>query len=1247
MSRRNRPSAYEVSFPDEVSTPPNIPSSSTTRSSASVSTAGSRHSQPSATADSAVGPSKRRSSNELRNVSLGQKDKRPRTGDERRPTATEAARPKLRYSPQHGDIKEKASTVIAGEDQDDYDNDSTDNKPVRILSEFCVFDPIHDMEVISLSLLDDSDGVEDRHFQAAGYVSPLFLNEEDAGQEDELDENLQHLQTTAIFRWSLDYTRPNEPIYIETSFAWYILNEPSRTYQQLFYDFYRPHRIAQMVISTVAEHPTWSFTEFTEFLVGLPLGIRSESLRTGDIPQAVPAILSALEDMEDGETLASSPILRRVLQGHPFSPTVKPGWHRAARRPPPHRRPVIPRISGGNIDTAVLRQENQNPTTVTPLIDELSLGLFNEHLQVVGPPPKAQDKTVLRQRERRARLFLFELFEKTTEGGKRILSFPSASRIQYEFWEKVVVDGEEYSVGDVVLLPAGKYENREEPEIPEDLESLPESAMVADFFWFAKIIYINQRQKRFHVQWFEHSSRTILEEISNPRELFLCPTCDDIDIQLVVAKVTVHQGILGLDSLGPGEYFYNFMYNEAEMSFSDLNDTGSAFTAMSPPDNCLPCLLIEQRELERHAQQVHAGFAYQGNTYHQDDYVLIKRSSLVTDEEEQNTLGPALVGHVLDFHFKSRSRGQDMVTVQLLERISTIANQCPAEIVKNEHHLFMTDTKQNFALEDILQPCIVLHPHSVPDLDTWLSHSPFHFFMQYRLQTPPKWSERQVLETDDILVCESCIKEEQKKLSGMKEFLAAFRHQPLRAFDPFGGASKCMRLTHAVEISPSAAKTLQANSPNTITFNQCSNVVLRYAVKMHQGLGVEVPKSLGDLRPLSKPPQPGDVDVIIGGFPCQPHSRLNMFQRANDRKSHLILNLLAWVDFLKPKFCFFENVRGFLSYNLNATQAGRYQTKGGIKMGGLKFLIRALLAMNYQVRFGLLQAAHYGTPQARVRFFLVAARSSYILPHLPQPTHDFPLVDSLEIKFPNGQPKRPIRTARGVAPFPFVTIEDAIADLPRFDWENPHKLEPRSRKAGSERSRRTADNQAVPVLPCDRRKAHCGLSGAAVEYHYNKPRTSFQARCRARPTEDLQHFTRVLKDETVERYVLLAPCAGLHAHLWDWQIANPSSANARDGYRPGLYGRLDSQAWFHTTVTNVEPTAKQSWVLNPFRARAGTLAGLPGRLVFHSVHGDVKTMQRQIGNAVPWPVAVALGRELQYALFTKWQKDQEEAIVIE
>jgi len=40
-------------------------------------------------------------------------------------------------------------------------------------------------------------------------------------------------------------------------------------------------------------------------------------------------------------------------------------------------------------------------------------------------------------------------------------------------------------------------------------------------------------------------------------------------------------------------------------------------------------------------------------------------------------------------------------------------------------------------------------------------------------------------------------------------------------------------------------------------------------------------------------------------------------------------------------------------------------------------------------------------------------------------------------------------------------------------------------------------------------------------------------------------------------------------------------------------------------------------------------------------------MHRQIGNAVPLQVGAALGRELRWALYKKWLKDRQDAIVVD
>lgn len=79
----------------------------------------------------------------------------------------------------------------------------------------------------------------------------------------------------------------------------------------------------------------------------------------------------------------------------------------------------------------------------------------------------------------------------------------------------------------------------------------------------------------------------------------------------------------------------------------------------------------------------------------------------------------------------------------------------------------------------------------------------------------------------------------------------------------------------------------------------------------------------------------------------------------------------------------------------------------------------------------------------------------------------------------------------------------------------------------------------------------------------------------------------------------------------------------------GLFGRLDKNSWFRTTVTRVDPTAKQSWILHPyvrtlFHLKLISLTdhlqchriysvrelarsqGFPDHFRFHSENGDIQ-----------------------------------------
>lgn len=66
------------------------------------------------------------------------------------------------------------------------------------------------MELVSLADLEKDDGILDREFEGVGDARPFTLNDEDAGQEDDLDDQVARIKLSAILRYTMDYTKENE-----------------------------------------------------------------------------------------------------------------------------------------------------------------------------------------------------------------------------------------------------------------------------------------------------------------------------------------------------------------------------------------------------------------------------------------------------------------------------------------------------------------------------------------------------------------------------------------------------------------------------------------------------------------------------------------------------------------------------------------------------------------------------------------------------------------------------------------------------------------------------------------------------------------------------------------------------------------------------------------------------------------------------------------------------------------------------
>lgn len=139
----------------------------------------------------------------------------------------------------------------------------------------------------------------------------------------------------------------------------------------------------------------------------------------------------------------------------------------------------------------------------------------------------------------------------------------------------------------------------------------------------------------------------------------------------------------------------------------------------------------------------------------------------------------------------------------------------------------------------------------------------------------------------------------------------------------------------------------------------------------------------------------GDVDIVIGGPPCQPFSKSGYWasgdsKRLADPRSGTLGAYMRVVSEALPQVFLLENVEG-LAYDG--------------KSEGLSFVfdmidkINKKTRANYVVSHAVLCAADYGVPQMRNRLFVIAGRDGRIF-RFPSPTHTTqnPVGDLLQLE---------------------------------------------------------------------------------------------------------------------------------------------------------------------------------------------------------------------------------------------------------
>ena len=115
----------------------------------------------------------------------------------------------------------------------------------------------------------------------------------------------------------------------------------------------------------------------------------------------------------------------------------------------------------------------------------------------------------------------------------------------------------------------------------------------------------------------------------------------------------------------------------------------------------------------------------------------------------------------------------------------------------------------------------------------------------------------------------------------------------------------------------------------------------------------------------SWPIEPGAIDLLVGGTPCQSFSVAGLRKGLEDPRGNLALVFLGLADKLKPRWIVWENVPGVLSSN------------GGRDLGSF---LGALVQLGYGFAMRVLDAQHFGVPQRRRRVFVVACLGDWRAP---------------------------------------------------------------------------------------------------------------------------------------------------------------------------------------------------------------------------------------------------------------------------
>ena len=322
-----------------------------------------------------------------------------------------------------------------------------------------------------------------------------------------------------------------------------------------------------------------------------------------------------------------------------------------------------------------------------------------------------------------------------------------------------------------------------------------------------------------------------------------------------------------------------------------------------------------------------------------------------------------------------------------------------------------------------------------------------------------------------------------------------------------------------------------------------------------------------------------DVDVLIGGPPCQGFSINAPKRRTEDDRNQLFRHYGRLVlEGLRPKVIVMENVPGMLSLDNGQFVEAIY---GLFESAG------------YRMRHKVLCAAHHGVPQERWRLFFIGTILKNEI-SFPEPTHEAPVRENFtggrRITLLPGDRARPL----GQFLRPFTSVRDAIGDL------NP-----------------------------------LGINEGGDEARYAlRARTTYQRLMRAGSKILANHVAGNLSPQNLRRLQHI-PAGGSWRDI-PHDLLPPGMQRARRSDRTRRYGRLDPNGLSGTILTKCDPHWGTFFHYEQERTltvrEAARLQSFPDSYRFYGSRGN---QYEQVGNAVPPLLAEALANHIGKIFFGK------------